>query len=121
MHVAMCTSSDSVHIATYIHLLVGITSKLDYFKKDLDVDTLWLYPLYPSDLVDAGFDVIDHKAIDKRYGTMEDFDELVEKMHKRGLCVSLGRCTVSPSPHILSSDSGTNKHKICTFPILVPN
>jgi len=43
-------------------------------------------PLFPSDMVDAGYDVINHTAIDERYGTMEDFEGLVKAMHKKGLC-----------------------------------
>ena len=67
-------------------LLSGITEKLDYLKSKLGVDALWVNPFYPSDMVDAGYDVINHTAIDERYGTMEDFEGLVKTMHKKGLC-----------------------------------
>jgi len=62
--------------------LNGITQRLDYLKS-LGVDAIWLTPIYPSPLVDFGYDISDYKAIDPQYGTMEDFDRLVAEAKKR--------------------------------------
>ena len=64
--------------------LQGIISKLDYLK-DLGVKIIWLSPIYASPLMDIGYDVADYKKIHPDYGTMEDFDRLLEEAKKRGL------------------------------------
>lgn len=64
--------------------LQGLISKLDYIKK-LGTDVIWLNPIYVSPLDDNGYDIADYYNINPMYGTMEDFDELVAKMHDRGL------------------------------------
>ncbi|HPR96703.1 MAG TPA: alpha-glucosidase [Thermotogota bacterium] len=64
--------------------LRGITSKLDYLK-DLGIDLIWLSPVYQSPMKDNGYDVSDYYCIDETYGTMDDFDELLEEAHKRGI------------------------------------
>ena len=68
--------------------LRGIVSRLDHLSY-LEVDALWLSPIYPSPLADFGYDVSDYTAIDPRLGTLADFDELVSAAHKRGLRVLL--------------------------------
>lgn len=68
--------------------LPGITSKLDYLA-DLGVDYVWLTPFYPSPQRDNGYDITDYCAVDPRYGTMEDFDELVREARARGIRVML--------------------------------
>lgn len=68
--------------------LPGITSKLDYLA-NLGVDCLWLTPFYPSPQRDNGYDVSDYCAVDPRYGTMEDFDELVAAARERGMGIML--------------------------------
>lgn len=68
--------------------LPGITSKLDYLAR-LGVDYLWITPFYPSPQRDGGYDVSDYCAIDPMYGTMDDFDELVEAAHERGIGIML--------------------------------
>ncbi len=62
--------------------LNGITSRLDYLQK-LGIDAIWLTPIYPSPQVDFGYDISDYDAIDPQYGTLADFDHLVEEAHKR--------------------------------------
>lgn len=57
--------------------LNGITSRLDYLKA-LGVDAVWLTPIYPSPQVDFGYDISDYRNIDSQYGTLADFDRLVE-------------------------------------------
>jgi alpha-glucosidase len=67
--------------------LKGITAKLDYIKS-LGVDAVWISPFFLSPTGaagDGGYAVTDYKKIDPRYGTMEDFDQLLEEAHKRGL------------------------------------
>ena len=64
--------------------LKGILSKLDYLK-DLGVDALWLSPIYDSPLDDNGYDIRDYRKILAAYGTMEDFDRLLEEAHARGI------------------------------------
>lgn len=64
--------------------LQGIIQKLDYIKS-LGVDIIWLNPIYDSPLDDNGYDISDYRAINPIYGTMDDFDEMLEEIHKRGL------------------------------------
>lgn len=62
----------------------GITEHLDYLK-ELGVDVIWLSPVYQSPNDDNGYDISDYQAIMTEFGTMEDFDRMLEEMHKRGL------------------------------------
>ena len=64
--------------------LNGIRSKLDYLK-GLGVDVLWLSPIYDSPNDDNGYDIRDYQKIHPDYGTMEDFDCLLEEAHARGM------------------------------------
>lgn len=64
--------------------LPGIFSKLDYIKS-LGVDVIWLCPIYDSPNDDNGYDVSDYRQIMKDFGTMADFDELLEGIHHRGM------------------------------------
>lgn len=62
----------------------GIISRLDYLA-ELGVDYLWLTPPYVSPQNDNGYDIADYYDIDPLYGTMADFDELLEQAHQKGL------------------------------------
>lgn len=62
----------------------GITKRLDYLK-ELGIDVIWLSPVYESPNDDNGYDISDYQAIMSDFGTMEDFDILLEEAHKRGL------------------------------------
>src|SRR5580765_6762132 len=62
----------------------GFTQKLDYLQ-GLGVHCLWLLPFYPSPLRDDGYDIADYRAVHPSYGTLDDFDRLVEEAHRRGL------------------------------------
>ncbi|WP_100012802.1 alpha,alpha-phosphotrehalase [Lentibacillus sediminis] len=64
--------------------LQGVIKRLDYLQK-LGVDVLWLTPVYQSPQNDNGYDISDYYAIDPSYGTMEDFEQLLEETHKRGM------------------------------------
>ncbi|WP_256013068.1 glycoside hydrolase family 13 protein [Desertivirga xinjiangensis] len=64
--------------------LNGIISKLDYIK-NLGVDVVWLNPIFSSPNDDNGYDISDYKGIMSEFGTMEDFDALLQGMHDRGI------------------------------------
>src|SRR5258707_9957381 len=66
--------------------LPGITSRLDYVKR-LGVDAVWLTPFYPSPQKDHGYDVADYLDVNPEYGTLDDFDRLVERAHELRLKV----------------------------------
>jgi alpha-glucosidase len=66
--------------------LNGIIDHLDYLK-ELGVDAIWLTPIYPSPQVDFGYDISDYRAIDSMFGTMADFDRLVDEAGKRRIRV----------------------------------
>ena len=68
--------------------LNGITSKLDYLKW-LGVHAVWISPIFRSPMNDFGYDVADYCDIDPLFGTMGDFDRLLEEAHSRGLKVIL--------------------------------
>lgn len=61
--------------------LQGIISRLPYLEK-LGVDVIWLNPIYKSPLVDNGYDIADYYDIDSRYGTLDDFKELLNEAHR---------------------------------------
>jgi alpha-glucosidase len=71
--------------------LPGIRSRLDYLRggsgTSLNVDAIWLSPIYPSPMRDFGYDVSDYVNVDPRFGTLKDFDELLDDAHRRGLRV----------------------------------
>ncbi len=62
----------------------GIISKLDYIK-NLGVDIIWLSPIYQSPNDDNGYDISDYYDIHPEFGTMADFDQLLEGIHARGM------------------------------------
>lgn len=69
--------------------LKGITEKLDYIKQ-LGVDAIWISPFFLSpsgEAGDGGYAISDYRAIDPRFGTLDDFKELLEEAHTRGLRV----------------------------------
>ncbi len=66
----------------------GIIEKLDYLQ-GLGVDYLWLTPFFPSPQNDNGYDVADYCAVDSRFGTMEDLEELIREGEKRGIGLML--------------------------------
>lgn len=64
--------------------LPGVIEKLDYLK-DLGIDVIWLSPMYKSPNDDNGYDISDYKDIMDEFGTMYDFNQLLEGAHKRGM------------------------------------
>ncbi|MCA1847451.1 MAG: DUF3459 domain-containing protein [Actinobacteria bacterium] len=68
--------------------LRGIVSRLDYLEW-LGVDAVWISPFYPSPMADFGYDVSDYTGVDPLFGTLSDFDRLLEEAHRRGIRVIL--------------------------------
>jgi len=64
--------------------LNGITEKLDYIKS-LGIDVIWICPMYKSPNDDNGYDISDYQDIMDEFGTMADFDRLLEEVHARGM------------------------------------
>lgn len=64
--------------------LNGITEKLDYLK-ELGVTAIWCSPFYDSPNDDNGYDIRDYRKIMQEFGTMEDFDRLLDEIHKRDM------------------------------------
>jgi len=66
--------------------LPGITDRLSELA-ELGVDAIWLTPFYPSPMADGGYDVADYRDVEPQFGTLADFDALVEKAHSLKLRV----------------------------------
>ncbi|OCA86128.1 glucohydrolase [Bacillus sp. FJAT-27225] len=68
--------------------LNGITEKLPYLRK-LGIDVIWLSPVYKSPNDDNGYDISDYRNIMDDFGTMEDFDRMLEEAHKNGIKIMM--------------------------------
>lgn len=66
--------------------LPGVTARLPYLQQ-LGVDAVWLSPFYRSPQADGGYDVADYRQVDPAFGTLADFDAMLEEAHSRGLKV----------------------------------
>ena len=64
--------------------LPGLMTRIEYLAW-LGIDVIWLTPMYPSPMLDLGYDVADFCGIDPLVGTMEDFDQLVTMLHARDM------------------------------------
>ncbi|ATH60025.1 MULTISPECIES: glycoside hydrolase family 13 protein [Staphylococcus] len=64
--------------------LTGVIEKLDYLY-DLGIDVIWLSPMYKSPNDDNGYDISDYKDIMDEFGTMSDFNQLLEAVHQRDM------------------------------------
>ncbi|MFM8743408.1 MAG: alpha-amylase family glycosyl hydrolase, partial [Cytophagales bacterium] len=64
--------------------LKGIISKLDYLQS-LGIDVIWLNPIYASPNYDNGYDISNYREINPEFGTMADFDELLNGLHQRNI------------------------------------
>lgn len=76
--------------------LQGITQRLDYLndgqserQTSLGIDAIWLCPIYPSPMVDNGYDVSHYMDIHPHLGTLADFDVLLQEAHQRNIKVIL--------------------------------
>ncbi len=68
--------------------IAGIVARLPYLQT-LGVDAIWLSPIFPSPMADFGYDISDYTGIDPLFGTLEDFDALVNAAHSSGLKIIL--------------------------------
>ncbi|MBC2581662.1 alpha-glucosidase [Clostridium sp. DJ247] len=64
----------------------GIIEKLDYLK-ELGIDIIWICPIYKSPFIDQGYDISDYYSIAPEFGTMDEFDELLEEAKKRNMYI----------------------------------
>jgi alpha-glucosidase len=93
--------------------LNGIIQRLDYLQH-LGVNAIWLTPIYPSPLVDFGYDISNYEAIDPVYGSMNDFDHLIaagKAHHIRVIMDMVMNHTSDKSPWFLESRSSRNNPK----------
>jgi len=93
--------------------LPGIIERLDYLndgtEDSLGVEAIWLSPFYPSPMADFGYDISDYTDVDPLFGSLADFDSLVEQAHRRGIKVVVDwvpNHTSDRHPWFLESHSG---------------
>jgi alpha-glucosidase len=68
--------------------LPGIVARLDYVAS-LGVDAIWIAPFFKSPMADFGYDIADYRDVDPLFGTLADFDRLLDKAHRLGLKVMI--------------------------------
>jgi alpha-glucosidase len=93
--------------------LPGVTSRLDYLQW-LGVDAIWISPMFPSPMADFGYDVANYTDVDPIFGTLTDFDELLEAAHQRHIRVVLDYVpnhTSDQHPWFLESHSSRDNPK----------
>lgn len=90
--------------------LAGITQRLDYIAW-LGIDAIWLSPVYSSPMKDFGYDIKDYRAIDPIFGTMDDFDLLLQKAHSLGIRVLMDMVmNHTSSEHIWFKESASSRN-----------
>lgn len=93
--------------------LKGIISRLDYLQW-LGIDCIWLSPVFLSPMADFGYDISDYRAIHPLFGTMDDFDELLQEVHQRNMKLLLDLVpnhTSDQHPWFLESKSSRDNPK----------
>jgi alpha-glucosidase len=93
--------------------LRGITERLDHLVW-LGIDAFWISPFYPSPMADFGYDVSDYCEVDPLFGSLSDFDNLLEVAHARGLKVIIDfvpNHTSDEHPWFLESRSSRDNPK----------
>ena len=68
--------------------LAGIVQRLDYIAS-LGVDAIWISPFFTSPMKDFGYDVSNYCDVDPMFGTLADFDAVIDKAHKLGIKVMI--------------------------------
>ena len=98
--------------------LPGITRRLEHLNdgtpRSLGVQAIWLSPFYRSPMKDFGYDVSDYRDVDPIFGTLDDFDHLLEEAHRRGIRVLVDLVpnhTSSEHPWFVASRSSRNDPK----------
>ena len=90
--------------------LPGITSRLSYVA-DLGVDAIWISPFFASPMKDFGYDVSDYCAVDPLFGSLADFDALVQRAHLLGLKVIIDQVWGHTSDqHSWFAESRSSRH-----------
>ena len=93
--------------------LPGITSRLDHVAS-LGVDAVWISPFFTSPMKDFGYDVADYCDVDPIFGTLADFDALVERAHSLGLKVIIDQVYSHTSDaHAWFADSRSSRTNAC--------
>lgn len=93
--------------------LRGVLGRLDHLQR-LGVDVIWLSPIYRSPQADNGYDISDYEQIDPVFGTLADFDELLEEAHRRGMKIVMDLVvnhTSDQHPWFIESRSSTDNAK----------
>ncbi|MDX5437737.1 MAG: alpha-amylase, partial [Pontibacter sp.] len=93
--------------------LKGIIKRLDYLKW-LGVTAVWVSPIYPSPMADFGYDISDYCGIHPLFGTMDDFDQLLQEVHTRDMKLILDLVpnhTSNEHPWFLESRSSRDNPK----------
>ena len=93
--------------------LVGVTKKLDYLQK-LGIGAIWLTPIYPSPMIDNGYDIANYTEIDPNYGTMSDFENLIFEADKRNIKIVMDLVynhSSDKNSWFIESKSGKNNPK----------
>ena len=93
--------------------LPGITAKLDYIA-NLGVDIVWISPFFTSPMKDFGYDVADYCDVDPMFGTLADFDRLIDRAHALGLCIMIDQVlshTSDQHPWFIESRSSRDNPK----------
>ncbi|MBM9595881.1 alpha-glucosidase [Roseitranquillus sediminis] len=89
--------------------LPGITRRLDHVAR-LGADAVWLSPVFPSPMEDMGYDVSDYCGIDPIFGSLDDFDAMLERAHGLGLKVMLDQVlSHSSSAHVWFRESRSSR------------
>ena len=91
----------------------GITQRLSYLK-GVGIDAIWITPMYPSPQVDFGYDIANYEAIDPRYGSIGDFDNLMKAAKQQGIRVLMDMVmnhTSDQNPWFLESRSSKTSPK----------
>lgn len=91
----------------------GVIEKLGYLQS-LGVDVVWLCPVYQSPQLDYGYDISNYEAIDPDFGTMEEMDELIQEVKRRGMRIILDLVinhTSEEHPWFLESSSSRDNPK----------
>jgi alpha-glucosidase len=89
----------------------GIIDKIGYLS-DLGIDGIWLSPVYPSPMIDYGYDISDYRGIDPVFGTLHDFRELIDVAHRNKIRVIMDLVmnhTSNLHPWFLESSSSLDK------------
>lgn len=93
--------------------LDGVRSRLDDLV-EVGVDVIWLSPVFPSPMLDYGYDIVDYCDIDPTFGDLSAVDQLLDAAHHRGIRVLLDwvpNHTSTDHPWFLESASSTDNPK----------